>query len=205
MFAGGHSTGSHPGSVKIEGLPGCGYSETFTIEAKADGSPGQPMMLGPMLQTVLENRFALKIHSENHDEPAYALTAAKSGLKVRPFLGGCTPENPFRADLGGAGAPGGKDTCPRTLQDWPMNLDVFAWWISGLPRVDAPVINNTGINGYFRFNFKTFQTFNYPPFPPDQVMDSVRAALEDIGLKLVAAKAPRRHLVIDHVKKPSAN
>jgi uncharacterized protein (TIGR03435 family) len=85
-----------------------------------------------------------------------------------------------------------------------MNLDIFAWWLSGLPRVDAPVINNTGIKGYFRFNFKTFQAFN-PPFPPDQVMDSVRAALEDIGLKLVAAKAPRRHLVVDGVEKPSPN
>jgi len=52
-----------------------------------------------------------------------------------------------------------------------------------------------------------FGALNPPPFavPPDQVMDSVRAALEDIGLKLVTTKAPRRHLVIDHVEKPSAN
>jgi uncharacterized protein (TIGR03435 family) len=103
-FAGGHWTPNHParspfepGDVKIEGLPGWSQSENFTIEAKAEGSPGQLMMRGPMLQTLLENRFALKIHSENHDEAALAV--AKSGLKVRPFSGSCTPENPFARRL----------------------------------------------------------------------------------------------------------
>jgi len=135
-----------PGDVKIEGLPGWSQSENFTIEAKAEGSPGQLMMRGPMLQTLLEKRFALKIHSENHDEPAYALTAAKSGLKVRPFLGGCTPENLFAWQ---PIAALGKDTCPRTFQDWLMNLDTFVFWLGGLPRIfDAPVINQTGIKGY---------------------------------------------------------
>ncbi len=199
LFAGGHWTGSHPGSVKIEQLPGWSNSERYTVEAKAEGSPGQMMMLGPMLQSLLENRFALKIHSQTGDEPAYALTVTKGGFKVPPFNGGCTPENPLAPDP----APV-KDTCPRTPQDWPMNLDTFAWWLSGQPRaLDAPVINKTGIAGYFRFNFKPFQRLNL--VPPDEVMESVVTALQDLGLTLVATEAPRRHLVVDHVERPSAN
>jgi uncharacterized protein (TIGR03435 family) len=202
LFAGGHWTGSHPGSVRIEGLPAWTSSERYTVEAKAEGSPGQMMMLGPMLQSLLENRFALKIHSETADEPAYALTLAKGGLKVQPFKGSCTPENPLSPDPTPL-----KNTCPRTPQDWPMNLDTFAWWLTGLRgTLDAPVVNKTGIAGYFRFNFKPFQTLNQPPVAtPDQVMDSARAALGDIGLKLTSTKAPRQHLVVDHLERPSEN
>jgi uncharacterized protein (TIGR03435 family) len=202
FFAGGHWTASHPGSVKIEQLPGWTNSERYTVEAKAEGYPGQMMMLGPMLRSLLESRFALKIHSQTADEPAYALALAKSGLKVQPFKGSCTPENPLSPDPTPA-----KNMCPRTPQDWPMNLDTFAWWLTSLPRtLDAPVVNKTGLAGYFRFNFKPFQTLNPPPFvAPDQVMESARAALQEIGLRLTATKAQRQHLVVDHLESPSVN
>jgi uncharacterized protein (TIGR03435 family) len=203
QFAGGHWNGSHPGSVRIEQLPGWSNSERYTLDAKAEGSPGQMMMLGPMLQTMLENRFALKIHSESRDEPAYELTVAKRGFKVQPFNGDCTPESPLSQDPTPA-----KDACPRTPQDWPMSLDTFAWWLNGLPRtLDAPVINKTGIAGYFRFDWKPFQALNPPPFvvPPEQVIESAIAAFEDLGLKLERTKAPRQHLVVDHVERPSEN
>jgi uncharacterized protein (TIGR03435 family) len=37
-------------------------SELYTIEAKAEGTPGQPAMLGPMMQSLLEDWFHLKLH-----------------------------------------------------------------------------------------------------------------------------------------------
>jgi uncharacterized protein (TIGR03435 family) len=202
LFAGGHWTGSHPGATKIEHLPEWGTSERYTVEAKAEGSPGQMTMPGPMLEALLVSRFALRIHPETTDEPAYALTLAKSGLKVQPFKGTCVPEDPLSGDPTPL-----KNTCPRNWQDFPMNLDTFAWWLTGLPRTfDATVINKTGIAGHFRFNFRTFQMLNPPPFAaPDQVMESARGALRDIGLNLVVTKAPRRHLVVDHLERPSAN
>ncbi len=160
-------------------------------------------MLGPMLQALLENRFALRIHSESRDEPAYALTVAKGGFKVQPFKGDCTPENPLSEDPTPT-----KDTCPRTPEDWPMSLDTFAWWLNGLRGTfDAPVVNKTGIAGYFRFKWKPFQALNSPPFvvSPELVMESAIAAVGDLGLKLERTKAPRQHLVVDHVGRPSEN
>jgi uncharacterized protein (TIGR03435 family) len=159
-------------------------------------------MLGPMLQAVLETRFALKIRSEMNDEPAYALTVAKSGFKVQPFLGSCTPENrpPPETPV--------KEPCPRnTPQDWnwPMNLDTFVWWLGTDPWIDVPIINNSAIKGYFRFNFEPFTKLHGPLVDPDQSMEHLRNALDDIGLRLVATTAPRRHLVIDHVERPSEN
>ncbi len=214
FFAGGHLTGNHAGSVPIEKLPGWTDSERYTVDAKAEGSPGQMVMRGPMLQALLESRFALKVRSEMHNELAYALMPGKSGLRVRPFVGSCTPENPLSPALT-PDLERLKDTCPRDQQDWPMNLDAFAWWLGTITmrRIDAPVVNSTGINGYFRFNFKPFIALNAPkpgsyslPYvDPDQFMESVRNALEDVGLRLVATKAPRRRLVIDHVERPTEN
>ena len=39
---------------------------------------------GPMLRALLERRFQLKAHVETEQIPAFALTVAKGGLKIKP-------------------------------------------------------------------------------------------------------------------------
>jgi uncharacterized protein (TIGR03435 family) len=77
--------------VPIERLPSWADSERYTIEAKAEGSPGAGIMRGPMLQALLEERFALKIRPETQEGRVYLITVAKGGPKLPPFQGGCTP------------------------------------------------------------------------------------------------------------------
>ena len=45
-------------------------------------------MRGPMLQTILEDRFKLKLGRENRDIPLFALTVAKGGPKLKPHQEG---------------------------------------------------------------------------------------------------------------------
>jgi len=206
VFADGRFNGNNR-PVEIEQLPGWGNSENYTIEAKAEGSPGQFMMRGPMLQSLLESRFALKIHAEMKDEPAYALTVAKGGLKLRPFQGGCTPLDPIHPPSSPVQP---QDRCPQTPQDAVMNLDIFAWFLGNVkPRIlDVPIINKTGITGYFHFNMEALLKSSGMPTGASPDADpamSVFTAVQDVGLKLQASKAPREHLVIDHVGKPSEN
>jgi len=200
VYAGGRFNGNNY-PVIIEQVPGWSNSERYTVEAKAEGSPGQAMMMGPMLQALLADRFALKIHSETRGEPAYILTLAKGGFKLQPFQGGCTPVNPVFPDT----APP-KNRCPTPPV---MNLDTFAWLLERpqLRLLDAPVINNTGITGYFQFSWEPFRSLNPLPFavPRDQVIASVFSLVQDLGLKLERTKAPRPHLVVDHVERPSEN
>jgi uncharacterized protein (TIGR03435 family) len=202
-FANGRFNGNNY-PVEIEQLPGWGNSENYTIEAKAEGSPGQFMMRGPMLQSLLEDRFALKIHTGMKDEPAYALTVAKGGLKLRPFKGGCTPLDPIHPPSSPVQYP-----CPRNLQGPPMTLDIFAWFLGNIkPRIlEAPVINQTGITGYFYFNVEPLTKLSAAPggAPDDGPAESVFTAVQDFGLKLQAIKAPRQYLVVDHAERPSAN
>jgi len=203
VFADGRFNGNNY-PVEIEQLPGWGNSENYTIEAKAEGSPGQSMMRGPMLRSLLEDRFALKIHTEMKDEPAYALTVAKGGLKVRPFQGGCTPLDPIYP-------PGSqvRNPCPRNLQDSPMSLDIFAWFLGNIrPRIlDEPVINKTGIAGYFRFDVEPLLKLSASPAVAheDGLAESIFTVMQGFGLKLQAVRTPRQYLVVDHVERPSAN
>ena len=46
----------------IAGDPGWAQSERYTIDAKPQTPQTLEMMRGPMLQTLLEERFKLKIH-----------------------------------------------------------------------------------------------------------------------------------------------
>ena len=70
--------------LRIKGGPDWVRSERYTIDAVADGAADGATMSGPMLQDLLERRFQLKVHIETEQVPAFALTVAPGGLKVKP-------------------------------------------------------------------------------------------------------------------------
>ena len=78
----------------IEKAPAWISSDLYTIDAKAEGTPGQPAMLGPMMQSLLEDRFHLKLHREARNGPAYELTVAKGGSKLKNNDGTCSIDVP---------------------------------------------------------------------------------------------------------------
>src|SRR5262249_13638552 len=137
----------------IEGVPSWADSERYTIEAKSEGNPGAGVMRGPMLQALLAERFALRIHRETREGRAYLMTIGPGGPKLPPFLGGCTPldlvhpaasmspiQNPCRASSQSRG--------PNVTIDIPgLDLDSFALYITRQARFDGPVVNRTSLAG----------------------------------------------------------
>ena len=98
IFADGQNRS--PSSVQmppIERAPAWISSDLYTIEAKAEGTPGQPAMLGPMMQSLLEDRFHLKLHRETRSGPAYELTVAKGGSRLKNNNGTCSVDVPRAA------------------------------------------------------------------------------------------------------------
>jgi uncharacterized protein (TIGR03435 family) len=69
---------------RVRGGPDWIRSERYTIEAVADGATDALTMRGPMLQALLERRFQLKARIEVEQVPAFNLTVAKGGLKIKP-------------------------------------------------------------------------------------------------------------------------
>ena len=98
------------GLTKIEGGPAWIDADQYTVEAEADGSFPPMMMDGPMMQTLLEDRFQLKIHRDTREGPVYELTPAKGGLKIQPAKEGpCVPADFIDSPLPFLEAPPGME------------------------------------------------------------------------------------------------
>ena len=156
----------------IEKAPAWISSDLYTIEATAEGTPGQPAMLGPMMQSLLEDRFKLKLHRETRSGPAFELTVAKGGSKLKGNDGTCSVDVPSsavprdaRTGHAVAGFSSGRVSPPTqpdapcrlmfNLQNGPnqlflasaMHLDQFC---SFLPRVTGhTIIDRTELGGKF--------------------------------------------------------
>ncbi len=202
-------------------------SDRYDINAKAPGAQNQGMMKGPMLQTLLEDRFKVKLHRETKEGPVYAMTVAKGGLKLEPFKeGSCTPVDPNIPQT--RPAPGQGHLCDTfriaqkglnlTVEIDGMNLDELSKSFGQL--MDRPIIDKTGISGRFdvRLQFTPDETTprlfrrsgdaggGQPATAADPSGPSIFTAFqEQLGLKLDPAKGPSEFFVVDHVERPSAN
>jgi uncharacterized protein (TIGR03435 family) len=200
-------------------------SARYDINAKAEGNAGGATMMGPMMQSLLEDRFKLKVHRETREGPAYALTIAKGGPKLTPFTEGSCTALPFPPTPLAAGE---KPYCNNLISRRGPNLwldmrgqtlDEFCKRIG--TALDRPVIDKTGIAGRFDFRMEFAQDETTPGLPrgidepggapaasatdPAGGLSIFTALEEKLRLKLVPAKGPREFLVIDHIERPSEN
>jgi uncharacterized protein (TIGR03435 family) len=197
-------------TLPIEGGPGWIDSERYYIDAKAEGPQTQEMMKGPMMRTVLEDRFKLKIRRETRQGPVYELKVAQGGPKLEPVEDGkCTPVEDFdfrklapgqKAPLlcNGAMVQSGKLAfTAMSMADFCQNLTWNA--------LDRRVIDKTGIAGKFNFHIE-FAPDEATAEPAEPAGPSIFTALQQqLGLKLERATGPVEFLVIEHVERPSEN
>lgn len=105
---------------------------------------------------------------------------------------------------------------PNTTQWYAMSMAILTNTILS-NIVDRPVVNKTGLTGYYDLAMPS-SALRRPPRPPppgaSQPLDapsppledeSIFAALEALGLRLEPAKGQVQMLVIDHVERPSEN
>jgi uncharacterized protein (TIGR03435 family) len=204
---------------QIKGSPAWLDSDHYTIEAKAEGTPGREMMRGPMLQTLLEDRFKLKIHRETRETPVFELRVAKGGPKLQPSAGGCLTVDHDHAPP----APVSGQALPKLCGGWAGDT-VYDTTMENLcrqisPSADRDVVDKTGIAGRFDVRFDLSRADLYPTESvgggagPTEVTRPTNAAyfaalenaLPRLGLMLVSAREPGEFLVIDRVERPSEN
>jgi bla regulator protein BlaR1 len=152
----------------------------YDIIAKAEGT-GSPSVaqVRRMLQTLLADRFQLKLHRETRELPVYELTIGKSGFKLKEI-----PVVSHPGDAAPAPQPG---------------IDMVA--IVGLISrfVDRPVIDKTSLTGRY-----DFVNLDWGQITEDR--GAIFAAIQETyGLRLEPKKAGVEVLVIDQVQRPSEN
>jgi uncharacterized protein (TIGR03435 family) len=228
-FADGVSFNPQMLQVSISGGQGWVQSEYFDLAAKAEGAAHVEQMMGPMMQTLLEDRFKLKIHRESKEMAVYALTVAKGGVKAHPMK----PDGCVAIDLNHLPAPTPGQPMPNfcgnismrmngqtvTMEGHGMSVKDFSQRLSSM--LDRKVIDKSGVTGLFDFHLEFAPDENTAMFhggrggggdagnsapTPEIAGPSILDALqEQLGLKLVPDKGPVESLVIDHVEKPSEN
>ncbi len=186
--------------------------ERYTIEAKAEGEPPRTVMIGPMLQRVLEERFKVKVHRETREVPVYEVVAAKGGVKVSPpKLDECVPYDMSVSPQ--PPLPPGKHRCNERAQRqdpdgrWvydyeALTLDDFfnGRGPNGVdPVLGRRIVNHSGVTGLVSFRWVSVNG----PTPDDYRSALARGLRDQLGLELREAKAPRNFLVIDHVERPT--
>jgi uncharacterized protein (TIGR03435 family) len=206
--------------IPIEGAPDWIHSESFAIDAKSEGAPSILMMLGPMMQSILEDRFKLKIHRETRQGSVYELVLGKGPLKLKPpEAKSCTPVllgHPLPAL-----APGEHYCRNIVAPDGSVDfeggtLSTFAGMLGLGHIVDRPVIDKTGLTNLFQIHLVFSRDDPAPrtampdPGAPAEARATdapgiFQAIQEQLGLKLVAARGPVDVLVIDHIERPSEN
>ncbi len=203
--------------------PGWIDSERFDIEARAESSPSEAEIL-LMLQNLLEERFKLRFHRETRELPVFTLTAARGGIKLKPWKeGSCVTFdrfNPPAAPPRGEEPPkhcGDNRTATKGLNaEWNANrIDMSGVTKALSSLLGRTVVDKTGFAGAFDIHLEWTpdpDKANHPdPGGPDRALadtsgPSIFTVLqEQLGLKLESAKGPVEVLVIDHVEKPDAN
>jgi uncharacterized protein (TIGR03435 family) len=193
-------------------LPDWVSRERYTIEAKAEGEPATAVMLGPMLQGVLEERFKLKLHVEAREVPVYELVVAKGGAKLGPArLDVCVPYDMSVSPQPPLGP--GKHRCNEQAQSRDQDgnyvydyeavtLAVFlsARGPNGIdPILGRPIVNRTGITGLVSFRWVAAADRGSAD---GYVSRLAREFERQFGLELREGTAKREFLVIDHVERP---
>jgi uncharacterized protein (TIGR03435 family) len=205
-------------TFRIVGLPSWGSpgGDLYDVHAKiADDSVATLDQVRSMLQTLLADRFHLRIHHEIRELPVYALVPGKHGSKLvlRP-QNGCAPRRK-NVTANTESAPWVDD--PEAFrQFWTKEtefLTVFA---------DRPVIDKSGLNGLAyctidgRDPLTAIEMAVYGPGGAEKIgpgrpdLDTIHASIslaieETWGMKLELQKAPVDMLVIDYVERPSEN
>ncbi len=160
-------------------------TQRYDVAAKLPPNTTQ-QQFALMLQSLLADRFKLKVHREQKELPVYALSVAGGGPKLKE-------------SAAGAGAAGGTSkTSAHDVYRLTATRESMAQFADALAaELGKPVIDMTGLKGSYDFVFDW----------PLQSTAAIPSALESqLGLKLESRNSPVDFLIVDHAEKiPAAN
>src|SRR5262245_23691679 len=155
-----------------------------------------------MLQSLLADRFKLKVHTEKKELPIYALVLDKNGLKLQKAPDRDCDVTPSPCRFSQIGPASGIHGQSVTLESLADNLYGFT---------DRSVVNKTGIEDRFDINLPPFSRGAQTPgtlvdgAPVDINTPSLATVLQEVGLRLEPERQLMDIYVVDHVEKPSDN
>jgi uncharacterized protein (TIGR03435 family) len=203
----------------------------FDIAAKLpDGA--SPNDVEKMMQTLLADRFQLKVHTDKKEFSVYALAVAKDGAKIRPVppnpeapaargfaAVGSGNANAIGIDLGGGAA---FNLANGRIDIRKMEMAMVAEMLTRF--MDRPVVNTTGLTGQYDLTLElTPEDYNAMRIrsainagvvlPPQALRgleaasaDPLSAPLQKYGLAFESRRMPLDVIVVDSaLRMPTEN
>jgi uncharacterized protein (TIGR03435 family) len=206
-------------------LPKWAQTQRFLIEARAPGDPTKDQVR-LMMQSLLAERFGLRLHTEVRQMPLYVLvldTHGKPGLGLQPH-----PDDDLCTRLQDKEPPRPSNAAPPPFCGsiwWPVNglvhMRIMDWTIEQiapelvrfgvqLGGLDLlPVLDRTGLQGRFDVNLEFLRTRRTQSSPSSDAdipgPDFLDALNSQAGLKLVKENGPVVTYQVDNVHPPSEN
>jgi uncharacterized protein (TIGR03435 family) len=208
-------------------------SARFNVSAKLPEGCTQKQV-PEMLQALLADRFALKIHRSSKDLPVYNLAVRGDGLKIKESPPEQPDENranlPEQVKLAGGGGRGGivdygggsYFALPHyRMEGRKLAMNLFAGLLGAM--TDRPVIDQTGLSGRYDFDLELTEddydamtiragiSISEAPSAKDlQQMaaagDPLPRVLRGLGLDLKSGKGHVEVLIVDDIRRdPTEN
>jgi len=181
---------------------------------------GFPTDLSAMIRRLVEDRFKVRVHSEQRETAHYAMILARTDGKTGPGLRSAPDEctQAIKELSGAKPAPrtrAGPPPCsfggpPGKIVGTGVTLNAFANMLSRF--AGRRVIDRTGLPGSFdiELTFDPASAAQLPPgaapgpLPRDDAAASIFTALqEQLGLKLESTRSPVDVLVVDAAEPPT--
>ncbi len=186
--------------IKPYQLPGAAALDRTYYDIVADVGDGRPHTTAEfrlLMESLLVDRFKLRVHREDKEMPVYALVVGKEGLKLKETAAPPDPDIPPKWHF--TLRPGGSAfilACPA------CTIEQFATYIRDNDGMDRPVINKTGLTGTYNISITYVPTYRMGHGQPTSDDVDIFTAIKDLGLRLESQKASIEILTVDHYEKP---
>jgi uncharacterized protein (TIGR03435 family) len=178
----------------------------YDIEVRApSGATDDEVRL--MFQSLLADRFKVRVHRETKEIPQFEFVTDKGKSKLAPSSSGA----PMKVSVGGRTISQPSGACGVLLERDGSHLICHAATLNTIAtqvigQMHAPVVDRTGLTGTYDVNILFLpDDRRLDPNSPAGVASIEQALQEGLGLKLQKGRGPNEVLVIDHMEKPSEN
>jgi uncharacterized protein (TIGR03435 family) len=214
-------------AFQVLGGPRWMYTERYDVDAKVEDSVAEQFhklpwakyreQYGLMVQSLLADRFKLKIHQETRMRRAYALVVAKGGPKFLQTEYAVPAPGRSLTSSGGRPLPSLPPGMKRIAVH--ANIGLLALGLSRQPEIGRRVMDDTGLERQYDLILQWWPDQSFAEMPSRGISPGNEAASpanvsgpsiftalqQQLGLKLKPTIGPVDVIVIDHIERPSEN
>jgi uncharacterized protein (TIGR03435 family) len=197
-------------ATEVIGAPAWVLSEHYDVQAKANG-PATKTEISEMMRALLADRFKFVAHYEVREKATFSLIVARADGRVSPqlrrYAGDCAAmaeaaqhglEKPALPTPASGGIPCGYSMGQGGIIAGGIAMSALARAIQGY--ADRPVIDKTGLPGYYDFTLNVSDDL-----PAIATPGELFNGLAELGLKLESDRTSLPVIVIDHIERPTAD